>query len=217
MLLIAQDLSKRVATDAKTLEWVPSPHRGVSRRMLERIGDEGGMATSLVRFDIGAAVPRHEHRRGEEVFVLEGIFRDESRSYPTGSYVRSPWGSSHATHSTGGCVILVKHNQIPMSDGKHVVSLPDDDAFKPSGVPGVNVRCLFEHYGESSLVERWAPGTQALIDYPKGGEILVIDGQVADAEGEYDAHWWIRMPAGSSHRLHSSRGCTLWVKRGHVG
>ena len=63
--------------------------------MLDRIGDEVARATSIVRYAPGSSFARHEHAKGEEFLVLEGIFSDDSGDYPAGFYVRNPPGSGH--------------------------------------------------------------------------------------------------------------------------
>ena len=44
------DFSQRVAVHAAQLPWIPSPIAGVDRRMLDRIGDEVGRATTNLRY-----------------------------------------------------------------------------------------------------------------------------------------------------------------------
>ncbi len=62
-------------------EWVPSPLKGVERVMLDRIGDEVAVATSIVRYAEGATFTAHEHALGEEFIVLDGEFGDSSRAF----------------------------------------------------------------------------------------------------------------------------------------
>jgi anti-sigma factor ChrR (cupin superfamily) len=81
---INADFSKRVAVHAARLPWIPSPIKGVDRRMLDRIGDEVARATSIVRY-----APRR-HGGGEEFLVLDGVFQDDHGDFPAGSYVRNP-------------------------------------------------------------------------------------------------------------------------------
>ena len=52
---------------------------------------------------------RHIHVGGEEILVLEGLFRDEHGEYPAGSWLRNPRYSEH-TPFTGaeGALIYVK-------------------------------------------------------------------------------------------------------------
>jgi anti-sigma factor ChrR (cupin superfamily) len=106
------DFSQRVVIRPEDYRWVDSPATGVRRMMLDRIGEEVARATSLVQFAPNTAFAAHEHGGGEEFFVLEGIFADEHRSYPAGTYVRNPVGTQH-TPSIGnqGCLIFVKLHQ----------------------------------------------------------------------------------------------------------
>lgn len=72
--------------------------------------------TALVRWAPDTRFNPHTHVGGEEIFVVEGVFRDEHGAYPTGSWIRSPHLSSHRPF-TGpeGAMILVKvgHLQVP--------------------------------------------------------------------------------------------------------
>ena len=94
--------------------------------MLERIGDEVALATSIVRYGSGTAFPRHVHERGEEFLVLEGTFSDEYGDYTAGSYVRNPPQSHHAPSSKMGCVIFVKLRHMTTKNGRRVIIRPID-------------------------------------------------------------------------------------------
>lgn len=96
--------------------WQPSPLAGVERVLLDRVGDEVAVATSIVRYAPGARFDAHDHAIGEEFIVLEGVFSDEHGDYPTGTYVRNPPGTSHTPHSDPGCVIFVKLRQFDTGD-----------------------------------------------------------------------------------------------------
>ena len=96
---INDDFSQRVVIDHHDLPWIASPEYGVERRMLERQGDEVAKATSIVRYQAGSRFQSHHHALGEEIFVLDGIFSDETGDYPAGTYVMNPPGSSHAPFS----------------------------------------------------------------------------------------------------------------------
>ena len=111
---IHADFSKIVALNTAKLDWVPSPMKGVDRRMLDRIGDEVARATSIVRYAPGSEFPEHTHSGGEEFIVLEGVFQDEHGDYPEGSWIRSPHMSRHAPWSDEGCLIYVKTGHLPM-------------------------------------------------------------------------------------------------------
>ncbi len=65
--------------------------------------------TALVRWAPETRFNPHTHVGGEEILVLEGVFRDEHGSYPAGTWIRSPHMSNHRPF-TGpeGAIILVK-------------------------------------------------------------------------------------------------------------
>lgn len=75
-MLINEDLTKRALVHAAKLDWVPSPAKGVDRRMLFRIGDEKARATSIVRYAPESSFAHHEHPGGEEFLVPDGTFQD---------------------------------------------------------------------------------------------------------------------------------------------
>jgi anti-sigma factor ChrR (cupin superfamily) len=118
---INADFSKQAVVDRSTADWISSPEFGVDRIMLDRIGDEVARATSIVRYAAGSSFARHEHARGEEFLVLDGVFSDNHGDYPTGFYVRNPPGSGHAPFSKDGCRILVKLRQFDPEDLTPVV------------------------------------------------------------------------------------------------
>ena len=72
--------------------------------------------TALVRWAPETRFNPHTHVGGEEILVLEGVFRDEHGSYPAGTWIRSPHMSNHRPF-TGpeGATILVKvgHLDVP--------------------------------------------------------------------------------------------------------
>ena len=52
--------------------------------------------------------PRHVHKLGEEMLVLDGVFENEHGRYPAGTWIRSPHLSMHTPFSNDGCAIFVK-------------------------------------------------------------------------------------------------------------
>ena len=98
------------------MPWQPSPMPGVSRRMLDRVGEEVARATSIVRYDPGSKFSPHVHAGGEEFLVLDGVFQDEHGDFPVGTYVRNPINTSHTPASEPGCEIFVKLWQFDSSE-----------------------------------------------------------------------------------------------------
>lgn len=73
--------------------------------------------TALVRWAPRTRFNPHTHVGGEEIYVLEGVFRDEHGAYPAGTWIRSPHMSHHRPFTEAeGATILVKvgHLQAPV-------------------------------------------------------------------------------------------------------
>lgn len=217
-MLINADLSERALVNSDALPWVASPLPGVERRMLERDGDEVARATTIVRYAAGSSFHAHTHEAGEEFFVLDGVFSDESGDYPEGTYVRNPPGSQHRPHSKDGCIIFVKLRQFDPDDREFVRINTANTDWSPGLMDGLRVMPLFERGPEHVALVRFAPGTQFQFhSHPGGEEILVLDGVFEDEHGRYPKGTWLRCPPGSTHQPFSNDGCEILVKTGHLG
>jgi anti-sigma factor ChrR (cupin superfamily) len=72
-----------------------------------------GIDTALVRWAPDTRFNSHVHPGGEEIFVLEGVFRDEAGAYPAGSWLRSPPYSRHTPFTESeGALIYVKTGHV---------------------------------------------------------------------------------------------------------
>ena len=214
---INADFARRAVVSLEEAAWVPSPARGVSRIMLDRVGDEIARATSFVRYAPGSRFDRHVHELGEEFLVLDGIFSDEQGVYPAGTYVRNPPGSHHAPHSDGGCTLFVKLRQFDRNDRARVVVDTTDAEWLPGLVPGLAVLPLHSYGEENVALVDWSPGTRfPRHAHPGGEEILVLDGQLRDEEGRYPRGTWLRNPPGSIHTPDAPDGALIYVKTGHL-
>jgi anti-sigma factor ChrR (cupin superfamily) len=151
------DFSRRAISLAADATWTPSPQAGVERRMLDRVGGEVARATSVVRYLPGSRFARHVHGGGEEIFVLDGVFSDETGDYPAGSYLRSPPGSGHAPFSREGCVIFVKLWQFTTGDTEEVRLDTRAEPWRPGVAPGLSVMPLHSCDGIDTSLVRWAP------------------------------------------------------------
>lgn len=199
------DLTQRASVLADA-PFVPSPTQGVERRMLDRIGDEVARATSLVRFAPASRFPAHRHGGGEEFYVVEGVFEDESGAWPAGAYVRNPPGASHAPGSGPGCLLFVKLWQFAPDDQTPV-------ALTPEAATGA----LFDDGAESVRLERWAAGEAVSRALPGGGEFLCLAGGFAEGGADFAPTAWLRLPAGARLRATAGpQGATVWMKTGHL-
>lgn len=213
---INADYSKRIVINHHDLPWIPSPASGVDRRMLDRTGDEIAKATSIVRYHAGAHFPTHTHALGEEIFVLDGLFSDETGDYPVGTFIMNPPGSSHSPYSKTGCILFVKLRHLGSDQQQREVVSTATDTWYLGMVPGLNVMPLMRQ-GVGSTLVRWAPQTYFNPHRHYGGEeIFVVNGVFEDEHGRYPAGSWIRSPHMSAHQPYSKEGCTIFVKTGHL-
>lgn len=216
---IHADRRVSVSVDVDALPWIPSPLPGVDRRMLERLGGEVALATTIVRYAPGARFSAHGHDRGEEFFVLAGTFSDDEGDYPAGTYVRNPPGSRHAPFSASGCVLFVKLRQMAVSDADRVRVLPGDRSWRQDASPGVERASLHDPARCPVDLLRLAPGsTLPERETPSGEELLVVEGTV-EGPGPLQclrAWAWRRSAEPRQPALRSPDGALLWVKRGHL-
>ncbi|MEL6831016.1 MAG: cupin domain-containing protein [Pseudomonadota bacterium] len=216
-MFLNADFSKRAVVRPGDVDWVRSPANGVERLMLDRVGDEVARATTIVRFQPGSHFPEHSHGGGEEYFVLDGVFSDESGDYPEGTYVRNPIGTKHAPFTKQGATIFVKLHQFHADDTEQKAIKTQNAAFLPGRVPGLSVLPLHQGPEENVALVRWAPGTQFTRHRHWGGEeILVLEGTFEDEFGTYPKGSWLRSPHLSEHTPFSNEGALIYVKTGHL-
>jgi quercetin dioxygenase-like cupin family protein len=194
-------------------DWIPSPQPGVKRVLLDRIGDEVAIATSLLRYAAGSDFPLHEHGRGEEFLVLDGVFMDEHRAYPAGTYVRNPPGTAHAPSSPDGCLIFVKLRQFLEGDLEpRVIDLTPFENNQPG--PNVSQWHMLHEFG-AETVSLLRLGEGAVVDIEAGEvprELLVLSGEL-DLDGQNLAPWsWLRVAPGRRRALTARGVATCFVK-----
>ena len=73
--------------------------------------ERGGENRSwLMKFDPGAYSPPHAHDEMEQIYVLEGSFYDEERTYLPGDYIVRAPGAMHEAGSEKGALVLVVYS-----------------------------------------------------------------------------------------------------------
>lgn len=215
---IHADFSQPAMVVAGNQEWVRSPENGVDRIMLDRIGAEVARATSIVRYAPGSKFSRHEHPKGEEFLVLEGVFSDEHGNYPTGTYVRNPPGSGHSPFSKDGCRILVKLRQFDPADLAPVVIDSGDAGLWQCDEAGLTSYLkLHEFDTENVQMLRLPKGSDYSLAVGEGGvEVLVISGSISFEGKKLSDESWLRLPTGTNMLLLANSATTLWMKSGHL-
>ncbi|MGI9275755.1 MAG: cupin domain-containing protein [Endozoicomonas sp.] len=214
--MLNMDFSQRLVMNTQTMGWVPSPSPHVMRKPLERSAKDSGHVTSMVKYAANASFPSHSHPLGEEIFVLDGVFSDETGDFGAGTYIRNPPGSSHAPFSKPGCLIFVKLDQFSPDDN----DLLRMDTTKRSWFPGaggLQVMPLHDFEHEHVALVKWPVGEVFKPHSHFGGEeILVLSGTFRDDFGQYPAHTWIRSPHMSRHHPFVEEETVILVKTGHL-
>lgn len=200
------------------LEWTPSPMPGVARKMLERVGEEVALATTVVKYDPESHFSSHTHEKGEEFLVLEGIFSDEHGDYPVGTYIRNPPGSSHAPFSKEGCTIFVKLRYMKPTETERVLIHPHGAPWREIGEGWTSLLMFCDPAGDETVtLEQLSAGATLSWELGQGGvEILVVEGSCEDENQRYTTGSWLRLPKSGMWQLQSPEGCLLWAKRHHL-
>ncbi|HDZ37754.1 MAG TPA: cupin [Marinobacter sp.] len=214
--MLNMDFNEGVVVRTREQEWVRSPSGGVDRKPLAREEAERGHATSIVRYNPGASFSRHEHPRGEEIFVLDGVFSDENGNYPAGTYLRNPPGSGHTPFSKPGCILLVKLHQFNERDLATVRINTRNSDWLP-GIGGLEVMPLHEFEHEHVALVKW-PANETFQPHRHfgGEEIFVLSGEFCDEHGRYPEGSWLRSPHLSQHHPFVEQETVIWVKTGHL-
>lgn len=212
------DLALPACVDTLRAPWVTSPAAGITRVLLEREGGEQTTrATSIVAYAPGSRFARHTHPRGEEIWVLHGVFSDERGHHPAGTYLRNPPGSAHAPCSDEGCLLFVKLQQMAADDLLPVVAHAEGPWEAVQGQPGLRTLTLAERPGEH--VALWHADAAVVLPpawLAGGAEVLVLAGCVQHAGQSRPAGHWLRWPVGTALPVQVAAGTRWWAKRGHL-
>ena len=210
------DFSQVVVIHTQQQPWIDSPAAGVQRIRLERESAESGHVTSIVKYAPGSKFTSHKHPKGEEIFVLEGVFSDENGDYPAGSYLRNPPGSSHAPFSKDGCTLFVKLNQFKELDQALLAINTLQQPWLP-GQGNLRVKPLHQFQEESVALAHWPAGERFAPHKHWGGEeIFVLKGEFKDEHGIYPKGTWIRSPHLSEHCPFVDEETIILVKVGNL-
>lgn len=215
---INAEFDQRVVVHSAGIEWQDSPMPGVSRRPLDRVGNEVARATSIVRYALGSHFSPHVHTGGEEFLVLEGVFQDEHGDFPAGSYIRNPPQSSHTPGSKEGCVIFVKLWQFDPQDPIHVrLNSNFMQAVPHKDFDGTEVTPLYKDEFEQVEIRKLSADKEISLDAVGGLEILVLEGELIESQDRLVNGSWLRLPVGTHSTAKSGpEGVKFWIKSGHL-
>ena len=100
--------------DFSSVQWRETRHEGIFIHYL-RHDEETGSATVLIRMQPGCAYPAHRHVGAEEIFILQGGYRDTNGEHRAGEYVLNAADSAHRPVALDGedCIMFaVAHEGI---------------------------------------------------------------------------------------------------------
>lgn len=209
---------QRVVVHSEALAWQDSPMPGVSRRPLDRVGDEVARATTIVRYDPNSHFSPHVHTGGEEFVVLSGVFQDEHGDFPAGSYIRNPPQSQHTPGSKEGCIIFVKLWQFQPEDRTHVrLNTQFMAAISSAEHTGIAITPLYKDQFEDVSLLHFQAGASVEANMHEGAELLVLEGKINEQEDRLEQHSWLRIPSGGTLKAKAgTQGAKVWIKQGHL-
>lgn len=103
---------ERVATDIETADWTPFGHRVAE--VVHFYKDANRNVTARVgRVFPNAQVMEHDHPGGEEVLILDGVFKDQFGDGTPGTWMRYPIGLAHAPYTGNeGALIYIRDGDV---------------------------------------------------------------------------------------------------------
>jgi hypothetical protein len=227
VMKINADFRAFAASNFDPTKYVASPAYGVSRFMLDRVGDEKARATTIVAYKPNSRFPEHTHIGGEEFLVLEGTFKDEFGAFPAGTYVRNPIGSKHAPWvDDDGCTIMVKLLQMAdTGEGTMPLHIHLEDSRSEAGkmTEYGTLLDLYRNEQTGELVQMiWLQPNGCLTSDAEGGvggeELFVLEGTIVLDKVEYGKWGWLRFPANEqrSQLVAGPEGAQVFRKTGHL-
>ena len=100
--------------DANNADWQDCGADGFSIKSLLE-DDTAGIRTWLMKVDAGAFSPMHAHDEVEQIYVLEGSFYDQDKTYRPGEYIVRAAGAMHSAGSEAGAVVMLFYSPAPSS------------------------------------------------------------------------------------------------------
>jgi len=111
-LLLPRQESRSV--DAKPAEWQECGADGFLLKALME-DSAAGLRTWLMKVEPGAFSQLHAHAEVEQIYVLEGSFYDQQKTYRAGEYIVRAPGAMHTAGSDTGAVVLLFYSPAPQN------------------------------------------------------------------------------------------------------
>jgi anti-sigma factor ChrR (cupin superfamily) len=92
--------------DAAALDWQDCGAAGFAVKPLLEDG-ESGLRTWLMKVEAGAFSELHAHDEIEQIYVIEGSFYDQHKTYRAGDYIVRAPGAMHTAGSETGALVML--------------------------------------------------------------------------------------------------------------
>lgn len=197
----------RVLINTNDLEWENTQNKGIYKKLLSKKEDE---ETSILKIEESSKLNNNSKINSVEIFVLEGIYKNEFGEFKSGTYLNLPNENEAFISSNTGCVIFRKEN---CDKGVENIIIDTNSTPWLKGQGNLEVMPL---YTQTALV-KW-PQNERFIPHKHWGgeEIFVLKGRFMDEHGIYPKGSWIRSPHLSTHFPFVEEETIIFVKTGHL-
>ncbi len=197
----------RVLINTNDLEWENTQNKGIYKKLLSKKEDE---ETSILKIEESSKLNNNSKINSVEIFVLEGIYKNEFGEFKSGTYLNLPNENEAFISSNTGCVIFRKEN---CDKGVENIIIDTNSTPWLKGQGNLEVMPLFT---QTALV-KW-PQNERFIPHKHWGgeEIFVLKGRFMDEHGIYPKGSWIRSPHLSTHFPFVEEETIIFVKTGHL-
>ena len=197
----------RALINTNDLEWENTQNKGIYKKLLSKKENE---ETSILKIEENSKLNNDSKINSVEIFVLEGIYKNEFGEFKSGTYLNLPNENEAFVSSNTGCVIFRKEN---CDKGVENIIIDTNSTPWLSGQGNLEVMPL---YTQTALV-KW-PQNERFIPHKHWGgeEIFVLKGRFMDEYGIYPKGSWIRSPHLSTHFPFVEEETIIFVKTGHL-
>ena len=197
----------RVLINTNDLEWENTQNKGIYKKLLSKKENE---ETSILKIEESSKLNNNSKINSVEIFVLEGIYKNEFGEFKSGTYLNLPNENEAFISSNTGCVIFRKEN---CDKGVENIIIDTNSTPWLKGQGNLEVMPLFT---QTALV-KW-PQNERFIPHKHWGgeEIFVLKGRFMDEHGIYPKGSWIRSPHLSTHFPFVEEETIIFVKTGHL-
>ena len=197
----------RALINTNDLEWENTQNKGIYKKLLSKKENE---ETSILKIEENSKLNNDSKINSVEIFVLEGIYKNEFGEFKSGTYLNLPNENEAFVSSNTGCVIFRKEN---CDKGVENIIIDTNSTPWLSGQGNLEVMPL---YTQTALV-KW-PQNERFIPHKHWGgeEIFVLKGRFMDEHGIYPKGSWIRSPHLSTHFPFVEEETIIFVKTGHL-